>query len=649
MNLQDWLKIKGKLKLWREIILPGFTLVGLLIIMRLAGFFEVFELMVFDDSLRRRPPEAVDQRVVIVGIDEDDLKAVGGFPVPNKQLAEILKILHKHEPRVIGLDLFRDLQDSPERDLLSQTLQDIPNIIGVEVALNQGEDSNVQPPSELPSTRVGLADFVVDPDGKMRRGILAARPWQDEIKYSFALVLAKSYLESEGISFKHGNSSRDPISLGTTELPRFLSNWGGYVGADSNGNQILLNFRAHRKPCRVISLADILEEKFNPNWIGDRIVIIGMTAASVKDEYMTAAVKSSIFTESQEYWERYNSYKLIYGVEIHAHLTSQIVSVVLDGRPLLRVWSDFWEYIWILSWGLLGISLGIIFSPSWKSFLSIGIASLGLILICYLLLLLGWWIPVLPSLLALCSAGLTTSLVDLNLRLELEQRRLTIERTFEAVHNGPLQHLAVILRSTDENKLSAEQLRIQLQSLNRELRSIYESMRQELLNRDESFYLDDDLALDLESPIAELLYQVYDHTLDRDFPGFSTIVTYIPPNFASLEDSGLSSEQKRGLCLFLQEALCNVGKHGIGTTRLDVVCKKETDWYRLSIIDNGVGITSSAVVSSQGSKQAEELARQLRGRFQRKPKHPQGTICELGWPISISRSWRFKLRRISLN
>jgi len=50
---------------------------------------------------------------------------------------------------------------------------------------------------------------------------------------------------------------------------------------------------------------------------------------------------------------------MIYGVEIEAHATSQIVNAVLNGRPLLHIWSEGWEYVWILAWGL-GIALGLI-------------------------------------------------------------------------------------------------------------------------------------------------------------------------------------------------------------------------------------------------------------------------------------------------
>ena len=215
----------------------------------------------------------------------------------------------------------------------------------------------------------------------------------------------------------------------------------------------------------------------------------------------------------------------------------------------------------------------------------------------------------------------------------LEQRSLTIERTYEAVHNGPLQELAVLLR-TDIGSFSEPQLRSQLQKINTDLRGIYQSMRGAVNNHAEALYLEGGLTLDLSLDLPELLLQTFEHTLERDFPGFKAILFQITPEFYPLAATTLSLGQKRGLCLFLQEALCNVGKHALGATRLDVVCKHHQGSYYLGIIDNGQGLSADASMGSdqQGTHQAERLAETLSGCFQRRPNLPQGVRCELVWP-----------------
>ncbi|HEY9598271.1 MAG TPA: CHASE2 domain-containing protein [Cyanophyceae cyanobacterium] len=637
MKVALWEKLKQQIKVWREVVLPGIAIIGLVLITRLTGLLQFQELVAFDHFLRLRPAESADTRIVIVGIDENDIKRIGNYPIPDQTLANLLQKLQSYHPRVIGLDLFKDLTGTLGRAELGKIFHKSSNLVGIEKALNQEEPLNIKPPPELPPEQVGFVDFIVDSDGQLRRSILASRTWGGDLKYSLPMRLAQIYLQAEGIPFKHGSSSRDPIQFGKIRFNRFYSSFGGYVGADANGNQMLINFRSQRHPFRTISLTDVLTGKVNPSWIENHIVIIGMTAASVGDAFITSAVKHTLFTDAYSGDE--SSHQLIYGVEVQAHVTSQIISAVLDRRPNLKSWLDVWEYPWIVFWGGLGIALGLNFQSPWKTLLSIGVATISLAGICYGLLLMSWWVPVVPTLLALAGAGLTTAFFDRDLKSLLDQRSQMLERMFEAIHNGPLQDLAVVLRSLGEDEVSTEQLRSQLQGINKDLREVYHSLKQEMLDHRDRLRLEESVSLDLAAPIDELLYQVYDITLNRKFQCFSTIRTYIRPDFLLLGNCQLTPPQKRGLCLFLQESLCNVGKHAVGITYLDIICTKEKGWYSLQIIDNGVGLTTKpeSISKGRGTAQAQELARQLGGKFQRLPNTPQGTICMLTWPVS--RRW----------
>lgn len=633
-------KILQQLKLSRDVVLPGLAVVGFVMLIRSLGLLQSQEWLAFDQFLAHRPDEPIDPRVVIVGINEDDINYAGGFPIPDRELAKMLNILQTYKPRVIGLDIFKDQNQSQNRKLLSLALKN-PNIIGIEVALNQKKIFNVKPPPELPPQNIGFADLILDPDGKLRRSLLASKTYRGELKYSLPLRLAQTYLRSEKIAFHHGGQAYDPIQFGSSQLPRFLANSGGYVKADANGFQMLLSFRSRRQPFRTVSLGDILSKKVDPTWIRDRIIIIGMTASSVKDRFTTSAVQHTLYNTNLGIEDSTNQYQWIYGVEIHAHTTSQILSNILDRRPLLAVWSEVWEYLWIFAWGLLGIAIGLILHSPWKTFISLGIASIALIFICYFLLILGWWIPVVPTLLTFLAGGLMTSFFDRDLRALLEQRSLTLKRSFEAIHNGPLQSLAAILRSLGEEELSTEELRLRLLELNQELRSIPDSLSQEMLARDDSLCLEGNVILDLQLPVVDLLYQVYDITLKRNFQGFATILSFIPPNFEPLTECQFTTMQKRCLCVFLQEALCNVGKHSQAATRLDVICKRSSFEYCLQIIDNGKGtpVHFRSSNGGRGSEQAQDLARQLRGKFSRFPHIPSGTVCELVWPVTLA-WWR---------
>ncbi len=623
-------RIKEEIAIWRVGVLPGTAVIGLVTIVRLTGLLQSLEWLALDTFLRLRPEESVDERIVIVGINEVDIRSVGAYPIPDREIAALIRTLQKYQPRVIGLDIVRDLPVEPGHAELSAVFKESKNLIAIEKVL----PDRIAPPPQLPPKQVGFSDVITDADGHLRRSLLGT-PTPRGYKFSLSLCLAEAYLATQGIFLDNGIRDPNTMSFGKTELPRFLPNSGGYVGADAGGVQMLLNFRNGQERFRTLSLNDIKTEKFKPNWIRDRIVIIGVTSPGV-DIKNSSAISQS---ESNAYAGDTPGPGLIYGVEVQAHAASQIVNAVLDGRTLLRTWSDAWEYLWLLGWGILGVALSRLTQSPLKNLWSVGIGSTILISVSYILLVVGWWVPVAPAFLVLVinGVGLTAFYqYDQALRSRISERQFIIERTFDTIHNGPLQTLAKLLKRVREQDVPPKQLIEELEHLNHELRAVYESVQRESITQTESVHLGSTLALDLQDPIHEILYQVYSYTLERDFPCFKTLKVTIR-KFDPIDQRHLSIEQKRGLCRFLEEALCNVGKHALGVTRLNVICTQKEGWCILSITDNGAGIGSHS--EGRGTQQSKNLARQLRGKFTRSPVSPKGTLCELTWPVARFWFW----------
>ncbi|MCP6761248.1 MAG: CHASE2 domain-containing protein [Fischerella sp. CENA71] len=628
MQAELWRIIKEQIIIWRVGLLPGMTVIALVIITRFSGHMQSLEWLAYDNFLRIRPTEPIDERIVIVGINEEDIQSVGTYPIPDKEIAALLRKLNSLAPRVIGLDIVKDLPVEPGHAELISAFRDIKNLFAIEKVLPE----KIAPPPILPSEQVCFADQIIDADGKLRRSLLGT-PTDKEYKFSLSVCLAKTYLAKEGYSLENGIRDPEAMRFGNIELPRFLPNSGGYVRTDAGGVQILLNFRSGSKRFRILSLNDIKNGRYQPQWIRDRIAIIGVTAPSVKDFITTSAVTSIQPAEGR-----------IYGVELQAHTSSAIISAVLNSRPLLNTWTDYWEYAWIISWGILGIAFARLTKSPWRNLVAVVIASIILTIVSYLLLLLwGLWVPLIPAILVFNLNGFTMTALyqyDQALRSRIEARQALIERTFETIHNGPLQTLAKALKRIREHDLSPEELlpvlEKDLEKLNYELRGIYEFLQREPLTQDRSLYLGKGLLLNLQEPIHTVLYQVYDHTLQREFSCFNTlrikIVTFDP-----IDDYHLSIDQKRGLCRFLEEALCNVGKHATGVTRLEVSCTQNEGWYTLKIVDDGLGSISAK--EGRGTQQFRDLARQLRGKFTRSPLSPRGTLCELSWPVPKLGFW----------
>ncbi|NJL45826.1 MAG: CHASE2 domain-containing protein [Leptolyngbyaceae cyanobacterium SM2_3_12] len=198
----------------------------------------------------------------------------------------------------------------------------------------------------LTPERVGFIDFPLDSDGFIRRAYLGAdpalgHPNGEGFRFSLALRMAEAYLAEDGIGIDNGRQDPTNMSFGQRELFQIQPNTGGYVAMVPQGVQVLINVRSGPSPFQIVSMTDVIAGRVGEEDIRDRVVLIGLTAISVKDLVNSAAVAS-------------DNPGLVNGVELHAHVVSQILSHVLDGRPMVRSWSDGWEYLWIVGLGHRG-------------------------------------------------------------------------------------------------------------------------------------------------------------------------------------------------------------------------------------------------------------------------------------------------------
>jgi CHASE2 domain-containing sensor protein len=393
-----------------------------ILLLRLGGLLQGIEWNVLDQFFRWRPKEAPEARVTIVTIDEADITEAGQWPIPDKILARAIANIKAQKPRAIGLDIYRDLPVEPGHAELVKQFNSTPNLFGIEKVVG----NTIAPPLALSKRKqVGFADQMVDADGKVRRALLSVDLSKNDLRYSLALKLALYYLKAEGITPKAIDNDPFKLRLGKAVFERFERNDGGYVRAQSGGYQILLNFRGTEENFSTFSLRQVLKNQIPPDSLRDRLVLIGTTAESIKDFFPTP-YSGDIF----------GSPSPMAGVTIHANIISQIVSAALDGRPLLCVWDDPIEWLWILAMAGLGAAV------SWHllSYIAIATSMLvaggGLLGICYLAFLLGWWLPVAPSLLALLASAIALSLIT-NKQLDKLRLRHTLALLLKACQEHP--------------------------------------------------------------------------------------------------------------------------------------------------------------------------------------------------------------------
>ncbi|AFZ26107.1 putative transmembrane sensor domain protein [Cylindrospermum stagnale PCC 7417] len=396
----------------RNLLLRSMGITVLVVVMRWLAILQASELYFFDQMMRMQPIEEQDNRLLVIEITKKDIDSQDGTrqgSLTDETLLNILKTLLKNpqnQPRVIGIDLYRDFETkTPD---LSSLLEKNPLIFGL---CNAGDDSvkndGVAPIPELPSTRLGFSDFLADSDGIIRRQLLSMEipkgsPCLSKvdgkfIDTAFGFRLAQRYL----------NQSADDL------LPKFklldASHGGSFFTLLENhleGDQVLLNYRIscsedNKTKCSPefvaprVTVGDVLKPDFLDRYsLKDKIVLIGLNEYSYELPVLTP------FSSATK--------QPVPGVIVQAQMISQILSAVEGKRPLLQVWSIWYEIVWIFGWSLLGGTLAQFYRSKRKLIFSGGIAFTSLYIICLVLfnlLPMKRWVPFVPPALTFLGTG----------------------------------------------------------------------------------------------------------------------------------------------------------------------------------------------------------------------------------------------------
>ncbi|AFY58584.1 putative transmembrane sensor domain protein [Rivularia sp. PCC 7116] len=404
-STQNSHKLKTSSPLNYRKIIPAIFAVSLAIAtaivgVRSLGLLEAGELTAFDRMMRSRPYEGKDNRILIVEITEADVQAQnpeerGAASISDAALAELINKLEKYNPRIIGLNIYRDSPIKSQYENLSRWMQTTSKFIGVCQGSEGEENPGVPPPPELSSESLGFTDIVEDSDAILRRHLLAMAPAQPcNTDKSFSFQLAAAYLAQENIHLELNPEAAQSKNKLNNQLilPYLESNSGSYSNIDSLGYQVMLNWRSTPEIAQRITLQDVLADKLTPDLVKDKIVIIGTTAESFNNYWSTPYSLKSPQHQTP-------------GVVIHAHMVSQIISAALDNRPLLWVWSKWTEAFWIYCWAIVGGILAWRCKSSLQLALTLGLSQAVLYFLCYSILIQGGWIPFIPSVFALIAGS----------------------------------------------------------------------------------------------------------------------------------------------------------------------------------------------------------------------------------------------------
>ena len=382
----------------RAVFLATVVITSVIMGVRYLGMLQPLELQAFDQITRLRADEKRDPRLLVVAVTDNDLQ----LPEQNQRtgslsdlaLNRLLEKLEQYQPRVIGLDIYREEAVDRKYPNLATRLRRNERFIAVcKVTDPEADPNGYQPPPEVPTERLGFSDFVIDPDHIVRRHLLSLTPDPASpctTHYAFSVQLAFRYLAAQGILPKY--TSDGYLQLGNVVFKPLEAHTGGYQGIDAGGYQVLLNYRSPQNVAAQVTLTDILSGQINPNSVKDRIVLIGTTANKFKDYWFTP-YSNGLWPDQP-------------GVILQAQMVSQILSAVLDHRPLLWVLPFGGEIIFVWGWSVIGATLAWRLQSPLKLGLAVG-ATLGCLYgFCFIILVQSsCWVPLVGSALALIATS----------------------------------------------------------------------------------------------------------------------------------------------------------------------------------------------------------------------------------------------------
>lgn len=344
----------------------------------------------------------IDDRIVIVDIDEKSLIQYGQWPWNRNTLAELLDVLFDHyQINTLGFDMVfaepagiefskintelsqhSDISSAAKKVIEFEALQDenfsraiSDRKISLGIFFNQNQNSHInQLPTEIsqldeeinralslpkplgftsnlnelnhPSSRSGFFDNpVVDKDGKFRR-VPLFQSYQGKLYPSLALAITQQALDYPELDIQMVEQG-DYLAITHIQL-------GHRVVATDQGGAVHIPFRGPEGSFPYISIADILQKKVNSKQLSDKIILVGTSAPGLLD------LRSTPVDESMP------------GVEVHANIIAGILDQNIPQQPAYL--------IAVQSIGYLLLGLFLLITPHFLSPLQTLALSIALIL-----------------------------------------------------------------------------------------------------------------------------------------------------------------------------------------------------------------------------------------------------------------------------
>jgi len=197
-----------------------------------------------------RGPVQPSQEIIIIGVDDESLAALGPWPFPRKYHAELLAGLNR--AKTIGFDfLFAEPTDQDE--IFNEAIKAAPPVV-LASARNAQQQVLYPTPSLNGSAGTGHIEIILGRDGIVRKIMLAQKT-------------GHGILPAFAVAMKRGA--------------------GMGAGLPSTGRPVLINHYGPEHTFLYLSYIDVLRGKISKDFFKDRLVLIGAEALGIGDTHVT--------------------------------------------------------------------------------------------------------------------------------------------------------------------------------------------------------------------------------------------------------------------------------------------------------------------------------------------------------------------------
>jgi CHASE2 domain-containing sensor protein len=262
------------------ILVPVLALFCLLI--SFTSLFQYLELKSYDILLRLSPNRPVAERVIVVGIDDRSIAALGRLPWDRRVISRLIDQINAGHPSAIGVDLFFDVPTETRADIdLAQSIRHSGKVVFPAALVSAQPTTNSQAPLthwlfSLPVFEpavVGHVNASPDSDGICRRICLS---WTARGQRFWAFGLEIFRLAS-GLAAIPPLEKDTSFDLGGMTVP----------ARRADGYQVLLHYSDSAAPIPVLSAMDVLSDRWNADIVEGKAVLIGTVSPLEGDRFFT--------------------------------------------------------------------------------------------------------------------------------------------------------------------------------------------------------------------------------------------------------------------------------------------------------------------------------------------------------------------------